>query len=446
MRGREKEAVILFNKAFAADPKNAVRCLFYLRDVRGGQGERSVFAAILDELSDEMVGKIAKYIPEYGRWDEVPINEKTQGFMLEQFLADEAAMAKGESVSLLAKWLPSENTSSKTSFKNAQKLADFWGMKPQNYRKRVTALRKYIQLLEQKMSAKDWENIDFSKLPSQAHKKHIKAFMRHQEERYREYLEKLKSGDKSVKINSGTLYTYQIYDMVKGWDVDKTKIDAANEFWKALPDYTRGAPALVVADVSGSMEGLHWGGVKREIEPMSISVSLALYFAERNKGPFQNYFMTFSDDSRLQKVNGSTLKEKMDSIESADWGGSTNLQSAFDSILKAAIAANAKADEVPRILYIISDMEFNVATRGNDKTNFEVAEQKFKENGYELPHLVFWNVDARQKQAPATKYDNRVTLISGSSQSTFRYAIEGKTPVEAMLDILNSDRYSSIDF
>ena len=177
---------------------------------------------------------------------------------------------------------------------------------------------------------------------------------------------------------------------------------------------------------------------------MSVSVSLALYFAERNEGQFKDYFMTFTDRSRLQKISGNTLSAKMCSIESADWGMSTNLQSAFDEILRAAKAGNATPDEMPSTLYIISDMQFDQATNANDKTNLEVAAEKFKDAGYELPHVVFWNCNAYGNDSPATMYDDRVTLISGSNQSTFQYVVEGKSPMESMMDILNSERYARI--
>jgi hypothetical protein len=431
MRGRESDAVSLFNKAYAVDPTNAMRCLFYLRDVRGGQGERSVFRAVLDTLDEETVNKVAQYIPEYGRWDEVPFTPATMVALKSQLEADEANMKAGKPVSLLAKWLPSENTSSNATHRKAIELYRAWGLKASQYRKRVVALRKYIKLLEQSMSAREWAEIQYDKLPTQAHRKHIKAFKRHDDERYGEYLGKVEKGE--AKINSSASFTYEIYDMVHA-DWQGTNERTANAMWKALPDYTNGQNALVLADVSGSMSG----------RPMSISVSLALYFAERNEGPFKDYFLTFTGKSRLQKITGNTLSEKMNSIERADWSMNTNLQSAFDAILKAAQDSNATADEMPKTLYIISDMQFDQATGRNDETNLEVAERKFREAGYELPHIVFWNANSYGDEAPATKFNNRVTLISGSNQSTFQYVVAGKTPMESMLDILNSDRYAQI--
>jgi hypothetical protein len=451
MRGREAEAFKLFQKAFDADPQSAIRVLFYLRDVRGGQGERSVFRYILSQLDEDFVNKIAHYIPEYGRWDEVPFNEFTaENIIAKQLNEDMANMEAGKSISLLAKWLPSENAG-KASAISARKIASLLGLtngeteislggdtykKVPNtapYRRKIVALRKYYDnFLERLMSEKRWSEIDYSTLPSQAHKKHVKAFLRNDETRYRNYLESVNKGE--AKINSGTLFAYQLYDMVNNYRATEDEKKAADALWKNLPDYTRGQNALVLADVSGSMTGF----------PMSVSVSLALYFAERNEGPFKDYFMTFTSTSRLQKVTGTTLAGKMRSIESADWHGSTNIQSAFDAILKAAVAAKASPAEMPGTLYIISDMQFDMATGHNDKTNFEVMAEKFKAAGYELPHVVFWNCNAWGNDAPATMYDDRVTLISGSNQSTFQFVVEGKTPMQSMLDILNSERYNKI--
>jgi hypothetical protein len=433
MRGRENEAVNLFKLAYDVDPQNAIRALFYLRDVRGGQGERSVFRAILDSLDVDTQEKVAKYIPEYGRWDEVPLTNKTMRALKVQFEEDEANMKEGGTVSLLAKWLPSENASSEVTKRKAAKLMQAWNLKPSKYRKRVVALRKHIKLLEQKMSAREWAEIQYEKLPTQAHRKHVKAFKRHDESGYDEYMSKVERGE--AKINSGTAYTYEIYNMALSGD-DRT----ANAMWKALPDYTKGKNALVLPDVSGSMG---WG--HSTVAPISVSVSLAIYFAERNKGLFKDYFLSFDSMARLVKVRGTTLSAKINSVRSStNHMGSTNLQAAFDAILKAARASSATAEEMPSILYIISDMQFNQATHENDETNLEAAKRKFEEAGYELPHIVFWNVNSYGNEAPATMYDNKVTLISGSNQSTFQYAVAGKTPIESMLDILNSNRYASI--
>lgn len=436
MRNRAGATRRLFAKAYAADPQTALRTLFYLRDIRGGQGEREVFRAGLQELEDispEVASEVIvkDYIGEYGRYDDIFAFRKGSTlatiakFIRDKLEKDADLMAQGKPVSLLAKWLPSENASSSVSRKQARAVAEMLGLKPSQYRKKVVSLRKHIKLLEQQMSKQEWSEIDYSKVPSQASRKHVKAFMRHDEDRYRDFLSKVQKGE--VKINTNTLYTYEVFDLVRAG-----QNQTADAMWANLPDYTNGSDALVVADVSGSMTG----------RPMSVSVSLALYFAERNKGIFNNKFMTFSNDPRVVEVIGSTLTQKLRFIENAEWGFSTNLEATFDAILVAGL--NSNQDSMPKTLYIISDMEFNRAISNPSETIFDNAQRKFKEAGLELPHVVFWNVNSRQDQAPATKFDNRVTLISGLSQSTFQHAVNGKSPVELMLDVVNSERYAQI--
>lgn len=438
MRNRAGESRELFAKAFTTDPLTALRTLFYLRDIRGGQGERDVFRAGLQELEDiapEVAVKVVEndWVGEYGRYDDLLSFRKGDtlgalaGFIKKKLSQDEEDMKDGKTVSLLAKWLPSENTSSELTKKQAQAIAKLVGLSPRKYRKRIVALRKYIKLLEQQMSENRWSEIDYSKVPSQAGRKHVKAFMRHDEKRYREFLDQVNSGE--AKINTGTLFTYEVFDMIAAGDVE-----AANTIWNNLPDYTDGTNALVMADVSGSMTG----------RPMSISVSLALYFAEHNTGPFSGCYMTFSNVPALTKVVGDTLADKLRFIEHHNVGYNTDLAKAFDAILNAAIKSGAKGDDMPRTLYIISDMEFDDQMSNCGETNFDTAQRKFKEAGLELPHVVFWNVNARQNQSPATKFDSRVTLISGSSQSAFKYAVQGKTPIELMNEVVNGERYAKI--
>lgn len=438
MRSRVSDTRKMFAKAYATEPLTALRTLFYLRDIRGGQGEREIFRAGLQELEkiDPEVARLViqeNWIGEYGRYDDMfalnkgeTLNEIAK-FVDTQLTEDEKNMAENKPVSLLAKWLPSENASSKTRRGQAVALADMLGLSPRKYRKRLSALREYIKLVEQKMSTKQWAEIDYSKVPSQASRKYVKAFMRNDEDRYRDFLSKVEKGE--VKINTSTLYTYEVFDMVsRGED------RAANAMWKNLPDYTNGTDALVLADVSGSMYG----------RPMSVSVSLALYFAERNKGTFNNKFMTFSANPQVVDVVGNSLTDKLNFIESRDWGMNTDLEAAFDAILTAAVNSGQGQDGMPKVLYIISDMEFDQACSRPSESIFDNAQRKFKEEDLELPHVVFWNVNARNDQAPATKFDNRVTLISGSSQSTFQHAVGGKSPVELMNEVVNGERYARI--
>ncbi len=426
MRGKTTEAIKLFDRAYAEDPQLAVKCLFYLRDVKSGQGERDLFRKCIMSVSVEDRAKIIPMIAEYGRWDDLlslPLKE-VSSLIKKQLDQDIKKMRTGESISLLGKWCPSENASSTETKSRAKELISLMGWSEEYYRKRLSELRAHLGILERKMSMKEWGKIDYSKLPSQAHRKHVEAFKRHDLERYAAYLESVKKGE--AKVNTSTLYTYEVFDLLQKDE------DLANVMWDNLPDYTNGTNALVMADVSGSMSG----------RPMSVSVSLALYFAERNKGPFNGYFMTFTDVPHLVKVLGKDLKQKMNSIQ-GNVGYNTNVDAAFRAILDAAIKDKTKQEEMPAVLYIISDMEMDECANPTS-TSFDHAESKFNEAGYILPHLVFWNVNSRTNQSPATKFNNRVTLISGNSQSTFRYAVEGKSPLDLMYSVLNSERYSKI--
>lgn len=436
MRERPKDAAKHFVKAYGQDPLLAVKTMFYLRDVRGGQGERATFDAAFRDLlkrDRDLAVRLMPLIATYGYYKELiglyDVEPTTVVTLVKnQLNADATALQdKKTGVSLLAKWLPSVKTSSAASRLLAAKLAADMGISARQYRLNVATLRKHIHLLEQDMSANRWDDIDYSKLPSQAFRTHTKAFKRHTPEKFAAFTAKVVKGE--AKVNAGTLYPYQVYE--KTWEDP----EAAEAMWVSLPDYTNDSNALVMADVSGSMSG----------RPMAISVSLALYFAERNKGTFKGYYMTFTDQARLYKVDGGTLADKMAFIQGNDVGYNTNLENAFRSILAAATTASVPQEEMPKVLYIISDMEFDDQMDDCGETNFKTAQKLFKQAGYELPHVVFWNVNSRNDQTPATKYDKNVTLISGASASTFKYALQGKTPLESMMEVLTDKRYAPVE-
>lgn len=426
MRGNKSEALDLFKKAFAEDRLKAVKILFYLRDVRGGQGERDLFRACLEWLGtdySEIFEKVVGYVSEYGRWDDMFFdNPKCFELIGNQLKED----SKTEKPSLLAKWLPTINASSKNTKAKARFFAEKLGLSEIEYRRTIRGIRKQIKAVEELMSARKWEDINYSSVPSQASRIYKNAFKEHDEVRYGEFIEKAEKGE--VKINASTLYPYQIYKSVQD-DYSRT----LEALWNQLPDYTQGKNALVVADVSGSMSG----------DPMSVSVSLALYFAERNKGQFKDYFITFTGNPRLQKVQGSNLRDKMNSIERAQWEQNTNLQAVFDLILNTAIQNSTPKEELPKTIYVISDMEFDSAC--DTRTNFEVIKNKYVQSGYEMPNIVFWQVDARSgKNLPVQTGERGVALVSGFSPVVFKMAVENKTPEEIMLDTINSERYSKI--
>ncbi|HNV61442.1 MAG TPA: DUF2828 family protein [Candidatus Cloacimonas acidaminovorans] len=423
MRGKKDEALELFKRAFSEDNLIATRLLFYLRDVRGGQGERDLFRNCLQYLGEqekEVFEKIVKYVPEYGRWDDLFFdNEKVFEFIKKQIDSD----VNSETPSLLGKWLKTINASSKNTREKAKFIAGKLGLTNIAYRRVVRFLRKKIQTVEELMSARKWSDIKYENVPSQASLLYKNAFTKHDKNRYEKYIDDVNNGEK--KINASTLYPYQLYD--KAFDGD----NSVEALWKNLPDYTRGTNALVVADTSGSMEG----------RPMSVSVSLALYFAERNKGIFKNCFISFSEDPKIHKIKGMTLRQKMNSIKLGDVAN-TNIQSVFSLILGTAIKNNIPEEEMPETIYIISDMEFDNAVCG--RTNYEIIKRRYKESGYKKPNIVFWNVNGNGENLPSQDNEKGVTMVSGLSASTFSLAVENKTPYEMMLDVANSDRYNKI--
>ena len=436
----------LFALAFKEDPETATRILFNARDIRGGQGEREVFRNLFKDLvseNSEIGEKLVELIPVYGRWDDLLVLENTsawgrvQYIILEQLRKDEVALTAGENVSLLGKWMPSINASSADSKRLGRRFAQLLGKNEREYRKFLTALRSRIKIVEQKMCSKEWSEIDYEHLPSRAGFMYRKAFAKQDATRYAEYLSAVEKGDK--KINAGTIYPYEIVEnyLYKGASNDKT-IDL---MWEALPNYMEGQElnGLVVADVSGSMSCM--GGT-----PMAVSISLAMYIAERNTGIWKDKFITFSYRPEIQTIVGKTVGDRIRNLHNADWAGNTDLRAVFESVLNAGIKNDVPDAEMPKKLIIVSDMQFDQACASNKRTNFEQIEKMYHKAGYEMPQLVFWNVNAIGGNVPMTIHDTGTALVSGCSPSILKSVLGGKviTPVEVMRDAVYNERYAPI--
>jgi hypothetical protein len=374
-------------------------------------------------------------VAEYGRWDDLVefVDNRVVVRTIRQQLSEdiETAQFSDGSVSLLGKWMPSINTSSKATVALAKRWVKALNMSEAVYRRGLSLLRKRINIVERLMSAGDFSAINYENVPSRAGMIYRKAFSKRDAARYVAYLESVKKGDK--KINTATLYPYELVGKyLNGMREDET-IELQ---WANLPNYADSdVNAIVMADVSGSMDG----------RPMEVSISLAIYFAERNQGAFHDYFMTFSGLPSLERVVGNTLYERVRNVGRANWSMNTNIQAAFDTILNTAKAKKVPASEMPRMLFIISDMEFDSPyIRG---TNFDVIKRKYAAAGYELPTLVFWNVDSRNDQTPVTEREEGVFLVSGFSAGVFKAAINAKAtnPMEMMLETLNDGRYALVD-
>lgn len=445
----ESEIEQKFARAFNEDKLLATKMLFYAGNIRGGLGERRTFRVCLKWLAQnypEIVIKNMANIPLFNRWDSLFILENTPAeramweFIKVQLMSDIRAMKKNQPVSLLAKWLPSENTSSKRTVRLAQKAMSALYMTPRNYRKTLSALRKYIKVVERDMSANQWGDINYEGVPSYAMKNYRNAFAKHDAIRFSNYIASLNKGE--AKINASTLFPY---DLVREYVNEvwiggcrNAKLDPVVEAqWKALPNYIEGENNYVVmADVSGSMDG----------RPIMTSIGLAIYFAERNKGNYHNTYMTFTDKPHFINIKeGATLLENVKTVANTDVGFNTDLEAAFDYILSNAIYNNVSNEDMPKALIVISDMEIDRYMSRRGLGFVDTMKEKFNVAEYEMPKIILWNVEARQDTYLSQNPD--VIYVSGSSPSVFKSfigALNGETAYDVMLKTLNDKMYDCV--
>lgn len=453
---RRNDQINLFDRAYIETPELAAKLLFHLRDIRGGMGERMLFRTLLRHVAfawPETAKKNVKYITEFGRWDDLlcllgtPAEEEAVRVIKLQLADDMAALKKRElgdeeaHISLLAKWLPSDNTSSPKTRSKARKLMKALGMDSKEYRAMVTALRARIGLVERNLTKKQPEKVNYEAVPAQAMLKYRCAFEKKDGGRFSAFLGEVKKGKK--RIHTDTLFPYEVLrPFFKGgwWSATDAKgMAALEQLWNHLPGAIGSANAISVVDTSGSM---YWA---EKLKPALISQAMGLYCAERCEGVFHNHLITFESEPHLMKIKGSTLRDKLRYIGSMPVGGSTNLEGVFDLILRTAVNAHAKQEEMPAVLYIFSDMEFNCAIENPSKTVYEACKEKFEAHGYRMPAVVFHNVNSWQMQAPVTAHTKGAALQSGASTHALKEKFDGNiTPMDHMLRVLNAKRYSMI--
>ena len=450
-----EEIVKKFMLAYFEDKITSIKWLFFARDVREGLGERELFKVVFRDLcknNPDEVKHLINMIPEYGRFDDMfcvigtPYEERVINIVSLQLKEDLAYMKKNRPISLLAKWMPSINASSKDTIKLAKKIAKKLNMSQRTYRKILSDLRKHINIVERKMSKKEWDEINYEAVPSRANLIYNNAFLRNDEIRRREYLASLEKGEK--KINSSVLYPHDIvHKYTNGYSV-KNKDIALEEMWKALPVLGTTENTLVVADGSGSMS---WGHIKgTKVTALSIANALAIYFAERCDGQFNNNYITFSSRPQLVDLSkGKDLREKIQIALQHNECSNTNIEAVFDLILKTACNKKMEQSELPKNVLIVSDMEFDNAQSSNNRSNsrlFKTIENKYKTCGYNMPRLIFWNVLSRTGTIPVKENENGVALVSGFSVNNMKMIMSSKTdPYECLLETLNSNRYKKIE-
>jgi len=466
----EEDCVFLFTKAFEENSTYAMKCLFYLRDILEGQGERRFFRICIKWAANNYpleMERNLKHIPEFGRWDDLyalvdtKLEASMWAFMYEQFRLDMASRTP----SLLGKWLKSENTSSAESRALGVKTRKAFGVTPAVYRKSLSSLRKRINVLERLMSEGRWDEIEFDKIPSKAGMVYRNAFARHDVERMKNkavqsYADFAK--DKTTKVNAKALYPYEVVSKAfnythngTGWyyrgreatNLNDTERLMINKYWDNLAEYISNLNmnALCVVDTSGSM----WG--TQASAPINIAISLGMIAADKARGPFHGQYISFSSRPQLIKVEGVDFVDKVRRIYETNLCDNTNLEATFDMLLNVAIRNHVKQRDLPKSIIVISDMQIDSQygwghhndAKARTRTMMENMRRKWKRAGYDLPKMVYWCVDSRRDTFLDDGPD--VTYVSGSSAVLFEQIAKGVTAQDLMFEKLDSKRYSVIE-
>lgn len=435
----EMEVTQLIN---TVDTVTLFRYMFFLRDIRGGMGERRIFREIIRQLAlkkSKELEKVLTLIPEYGRWDDLfifvdtPIEDRVSDYLKDTLEKDFNAL-NDNSLTLLGKWCPSVNASVR-----ARKLAErIFGVGKEisfgAYRKALSSLRKRLKVVEAQISRQEWSEIKYESVPSKANIKYSDLFMREDKERRTEFLDSLSKG--KVKVNSETLYPQDVIAYGRQHSFDAL----AEGMWKGLKDFGEISNVLVVSDVSGSMNI----GIGGDVAAIDASIGLGLYFAERNTGVFKDKLVTFSAKPCIVDFGKlDTLKQKYTKAEGMNWGMNTDIEKVFKLVLNSAIKGKCKQEEIPTIL-ILSDMEFDACVECDN--SFEGIAEEFERHGYKLPKVVFWNLNSRTNAIPLTRNDMGVILVSGYSPASIKAVMSGELdPYKALIACINDKRYDAIE-
>lgn len=453
----DNDCILLFKNAFEEDENLALKCLFWIRDCRGGAGERRFFRVCFRWLAENYPHKIynlVQYLPEYGRYDDLfelfdtSLETDVMSLIKNQLSADMASKKNG--ISLIAKWLPSENASSSRTIARAKKIRNELNLTARQYRKMLSKLRAKINVLERLMSANEWDKIEFDSIPSRAGIIYKNAFAR------RDIIAKkyeIFAKNKDTKVNASVLYPYEVVAKATKNYGDATDRAMINKYWENLPDYLDGknCSMMCVVDTSGSMTGMG------AASPINVAISLGMYCAERIGGPFKNHYISFASKPQLIKIEGVDFVDKVRRIYYTNLCDNTNLTAVFDLLLETVRRSNVRKEDIPETIVVISDMEIDTGsspwwnsrvsgykgwTKKTASTEMEKIRQKWAANGYNLPKLVYWNVNARNNTILDS--GSNISFVSGMSPVIFKSVLTGKTGYDLMLETITAERYKVI--
>ncbi|GLE03441.1 hypothetical protein PINS_up012343 [Pythium insidiosum] len=471
-RGIEKvRFVSLLDASMAEDALHTLKLVAYIRDCRGGKGERELGRWALERLAQThpraLAHNLPHYVGDFGRFDDpaalmgTPVESATLAFLKSQLETDLALLQQDAtpttepepetegaelaekkrkvSISLCAKWIPSEKKALDKKLKMNKKLAQHMGLTPAALRKQyLSPLRERLRILERYMCANDWDAINLNAVPSVAmriHGKPGKAFERHLPNKFTDWRSNLKTG--KTKVNAKVLFPH---DVVREYLNSSKAVDELLEAqWRVLVEEASKhgdlSKTLVLSDVSGSMHG----------RPMEVSIALGLLVSSLALDAYKDLVLTFESSPRFHHVKGETLQERVHNLASAPWGGTTDFAAAFRAVLRLAKEAKLTREQMPERLIVISDMQFNYAD-ANYETNYNALVRSFEDAGYDVPHVVFWNVNGSTSDCPVYKGQARVSLVSGFSTAILKSVLRGVdiTPLQTMLNVVLDQRYDAI--
>lgn len=460
--GKEEDIRNAFAECYNENSLLAIKYLFYIGDIRGeaSLGERRIFRICLKWLAEKHPNELMKVlylIPEYNRWDSLvymanpeythneEVRKKVLDIIYDQLYDDIRDRGENKSISLLAKWLPSENASSKSTKAMAKYIQTNWHFTPRMYRKVLSNLRAYLDVVECKMSANNWDEVNYETVPSKANLNYNAAFLKHDEERRREFLGKVSNGE--TKINAKTLMPYEIvhkYNAYSSW-YHRSNVEY-NEglelLWKGLPQYNL-HNILIVRDGSGSMTCGDYG----KVCPLDVATALAVYAAEHNVGIWKNKFITFSEHPKfIDLSNCTTLLDKLEKTYREDECSNTDIFATMNLILDVAVKNHCKQEEIPPVL-ILSDMQFDGKWFNFSDILFESIGKMYANYGYSLPKIIFWNLSENyNKTIPLQQNELGLILISGFNVNLFNMVMSNEIePYKALVKVLNSERYKPVE-
>lgn len=443
-------------------PEDTLKLIFHLRNCRGGKGEKKQgINAVkwLQRHAPHTFSDNIKYLPEYGYYKDLLSFLETNNvishgsdekiifkIICDQFNEDWKLYTEGNknSISLVSKWIPSEGGSHDKKFHTTKKFCYILGINRKEFRQRLSLLRNHLNVVEKKMCSKEWDDIDFSKIPSIALHRYAKSFQKHTPQLYQEFLDKVNKGE--TKMNTARLQPHEIVSYyLQQNSIDNDVETRWKQYKKQLKEKIKLKNILPIIDVSGSM---YSGSGK--VSPIDVSLSLGLIVSDLSEGRFHNKWINFSSKPSLKDISGDTLRQQLDNLKNdGDWGMSTNYEAVYDLILNVAETFGLTQSQLPDAVLVLSDMQFDQCTTENysrEITNDQAIKRKFKAKGYIPPKRIYWNLAAVNVDFPVKSFELDTALVSGFSPDLLELFLETGdiTPFDIMKKAINNSSYDKL--